>query len=104
VSAADTLRAAAKSLRDEWSDAPRTATWRRVVQQNLATADWLDAEAAVLDSFEPLLDALNFAIEHTSGVKSYIEFGRSESGEIKMHGSTTESALRLARAVLDGAR
>lgn len=74
------------------------ASWHPVIA--LAVADWLDAEAATRGEMEPFAELINAAISRDGGPKSYIRFGRNESGEIAMVTDTLDAALAVAHAYL----
>jgi len=66
----------------------------------LAVASWLDAEATMLDSIEPVVALWNGAIEAASGVVDMIRVGTDANGQIAMQFDSSASALHLARTVL----
>lgn len=66
----------------------------------LAVAAWLEAEAAMLDALEPTTAIANVTLRHFTGARTVIELAHTESGEVLMQASTTESALLLAALIL----
>lgn len=66
-----------------------------------AVADWLRAEAIVHDEMEPFTDLLNAAFEQSSGVKGYLQLGRTPDGDIAMRADTNEGATAVALAYLN---
>lgn len=95
----DICRAYATSPR-ETENAAFIACWNPLVA--LSVADWLDAEAATLENFEPLLHLVNLAYEQAGAPKAYLQFGRKEDGEIQMRSDTSPAALAVAVAYLGG--
>lgn len=65
-----------------------------------AVADWLRSEAAVRDEMEPFVELINATIEQASGVKAYIQFGRTPEGDPSMRADTSEGATAVALAYL----
>jgi hypothetical protein len=89
------LRAGAKALRAN----PNGIPGRDLA---LMVADWIDAEAATLGEMEPFAELVNAIISNERhDVPAYIQFGRTESGEIKLNSDTSTHAERIIEALED---
>ena len=127
MSAVETLREAAKVLREragmthaahtqqvgevakvtyllEWDGTP--VAERSVMHPGvaLALADWLDAEVAVQDSMQPLAELVSVCVEQAGGPAGYVTIGHDDDGNPQMHADSSPAALRVAEAILGGAR
>jgi len=83
---------------EDADNAAHIASWHPAVA--LAVADWLDAEAVVLGERQPFLDLINAAVEHNSGIKTTLSFGKQEDGSPAMQFDTSPAALAAARTYL----
>lgn len=84
------LRQAAEAIR---ADAPTTLM--------AAVADWLLAEAAVLEAIPPLAYlAWGVQLEMDNGLSSVIEVGETSDGSDRMLATSTAHGLAVADAVL----
>ena len=77
---------------------PHIALWDPVTA--LCVADWLDAEATLLDLMEPLVDLWNAVLKQDDRPVGEFKLGRQENGEIAMHIESTPAALTLAPRIL----
>lgn len=77
---------------------PHIALWDPVTA--LCVADWLDAEATLLDLMEPLVDLWNAVLKQDGSPVGEFKLGRQEDGEIAMHVESTPAALALAHRIL----
>lgn len=94
---ADELRQAAETLRaPEWSERMPPAFAHLI-------ARWMDAEGQVLEMLDPWTELLNAVIEDRTGEKAVMRLLRDESGQPKIIGDCTPSALALARLINGGA-
>ena len=110
----ETLRRAATSIRETAEKSypgptlghldesgPHIALWDPVTA--LCVADWLDAEATLLDLMEPLVDLWNAVLKQDDRPVGEFKLGRQENGEIAMHIESTPAALTLAHRILGSA-
>ena len=82
------------------SDATLIATMHPGVA--LALADWLDAEAAVQGSMEPMAELVSVCVEQAGGPAGYVTIGHDDDGNPQMHADSSPAALRVAEAILGG--
>ena len=68
----------------------------------LALADWLDSEAAVQGSMEPMANLISLTIEKAGGPAGYVRIGTDEDGNPQMQADSSPAALAVADAVLGG--
>ena len=80
---------------------PHIALWDPVTA--LCVADWLDAEATLLDLMEPLVDLWNAVLKQDDRPVGEFKLGRRENGEIAMRIESTPAALTLAHRILGSA-
>ena len=66
----------------------------------LALADWLDSEAAVQGSMEPMANLISLTIEKAGGPAGYVRIGTDEDGNPQMQADSSPAALAVADAVL----
>lgn len=86
----DLLRRAASELRRDGASAVE-----------LATADWLIAEAAVVEAIPPVTELLwGVRLEFQNGLDSVLEVDRLEDGQEYLRTSSTPHGLAVALAVL----
>jgi hypothetical protein len=86
----DTLRAAADVLRREGASTVE-----------LAVADWLTAEAAVVEAIPPLTELLfGMRLGFQNGLDSVVEVDRLADGREQLRVSSTAHGLSVALAVL----
>lgn len=75
---------------------------RLVDAQVLArVADWLDAEAFLVNGLEPFTELVGIAMKQASGGKATLSLGRADDGTVTMRASSWDQALRVADAILD---
>lgn len=65
-----------------------------------AVADWLESEAAMQESIEPIVELWSAALEHVSGGVSTISLGRDSDGNVAMRAMSTDFGVRLAERIL----
>lgn len=104
TAAASSMRAAAAVLRRHIhpSSGP-FPTSPLTPEVTSAVADWLEGEAAMIETIEPLVDVFAVALEHASGGKSTIELGRrADTGEVALQAMSSDFGVRLAEVILAG--
>ena len=80
------------------AESDHIASWHPAVA--LAVADWLDAEAWLLDSLEPFVSMFDAALNQVSGGTARLSLGRTEDGQPDLRADSSEQALAVARAYL----
>lgn len=65
-----------------------------------AIAVWLEAEAVIVGERQPFVDLINAQVEHKTGVKTWLSFGRTEAGEPHMEFDSSEAAFAVAHLLL----
>ena len=89
---AEALEAAASAIRH---GAPLNDGHRELLAQAL------DAEAALLELFEPFVELINAGIEQAGGGHAALKLVRDpDTNEIRLWGDNTPNAIRLARAII----
>lgn len=66
----------------------------------LALADWLEAEAAVQDSMQPMAELISLTIEQAGGPAGYVRILHDDDGNPQMQADSSPAALRLADLIL----
>lgn len=67
----------------------------------LAVADWLTAEATVIEMIPPIHKLIwGIDIEFHNGLSSVLQVGETEEGAEQLRASSTPHGLAVARAVL----
>ncbi|MCZ9634699.1 hypothetical protein [Rhodococcus sp. BH5] len=61
-------------------------------------AEWMRAEAIMLDATKPAIDLLNHSFESKTGIRSYLKLRIGDDGEIELRTDTTTHAEVIARA------
>lgn len=84
----------------------KTATYIATMHPGvaLALADWLDAEVAVQDTMQPLAELVSVCVEQAGGPAGYVTIGHDDDGNPQMYADSSPAALRVAEAILGGAR
>jgi hypothetical protein len=66
----------------------------------LAVANWLVAEANLLDGIEPLVELVSAVMTDASGGKAALRLGKKADGSPAMHADSSAQAFAVARAYL----